>query len=165
MGRALAMVLAIGILTGCGSLTSRENAALLRDFEDMVDYDNPPVLVTAVRPEYPEMVRQVGAEGRVVLKVLVLENGRVGAVQIIESPNDILANQAITAIRESSFAPATKSGEPCRATTVIPFIFESEETRIQTRAGLDLDQSGKPVDDPHVSRLPESTDEQLTPSK
>jgi TonB family protein len=166
VGRALIFILTTGLMVSCGaSSISRENADLVVDFEDMVDYDSPPVLIRAVRPDYPEMARQVGVEGRVVLKVLVLEDGYVGAVQILESPSTVLTDHAITALRQSVFAPATKEGQPCCATTVIPFVFGPDDVWIRTRAGLESDQAGEPPDKTPAVERPDSPGQDIKPKK
>jgi TonB family protein len=158
------IVLALGIMAGCGSLTSRENAKLITDFEDMTDYDTPPVLVKTVRPDYPEIIKEVGTGGKVVLKALVLEDGSIGAVQIMESPNDVLANEAITALRLSEFAPARKDGRPCCATTLIPFMFDKDEVQVRSSSGLEeRDQEGMVDRTYPVDR--DGTDGPVTPSK
>jgi TonB family protein len=152
---ALLLTLCAVILCRCGgALTSKENAMYLGDFEDIVDYDTPPILVSAVRPDYPEMAREVGAEGRVVLKVLVLEDGTIGRIQILEMPNPILVDGAITAIRHSIFAPATKDGAPCCATMLIPFIFDKDDTYSRRRRRVESNQSGY-VDRIEPVELPE----------
>ena len=159
MGRVLVIALVAGMLVGCGSLTSRENADLISEFDDIVDYDRPPVLVNAVTPEYPEIVREVGAEGRVVIKALVLEDGSVGAVQIIESPNDILANQAITALRKSEFKPAVRDGRPCSATTVVPFVFDKGEAGVDVRHSYESGRTTATFEDIDVERFKSTVDE------
>jgi TonB family protein len=152
-----------GVLGGCsGALTSKENAKYLAEFEDIVDYDTPPILVAAVRPEYPEMAREVGAEGRVTLKVLVLEDGRIGGIQILETPNPILVDGAITAVRQSLFAPATRDGAPCRATMLVPFIFDKDDTYAR-RKDYEADREGyvdraEPVDIPQQDHPDVSAD-------
>lgn len=159
MGRVLVILLAAAVLVGCGNLTSRENADLLGEFDDIVDYDRPPVLVNAVSPEYPDIVREVGAEGRVILKVLVLEDGSLGAVQIVESPNDILANQAISALRKSEFRPAVRDGRPCRATTVVPFVFDSGKAGVGRRNSYEGSRDPATYGNVEVERFKSSVDE------
>jgi TonB family protein len=165
MVRALGLIVGLGLLIGCGAATtSRENAAFMTVLDDITDYDNPPTLVRAVKPVYPEMAREVGAEGRVILKALVLEDGTLGGVQILESPNPILADHAITALRKSVFAPAMRQGKPVKATITIPFVFDREETKLQRWIGTDRDKSGTrgetlPIEPP---TLPE---DQLEPTK
>ena len=133
----MVLLLVLTIAVGCStSFTSKENARLIRKVEDALDYDNPPMLVKAAMPEYPDMARQVGAEGRTVFKVLVLEDGSVGGIQILECPNPILVDAAVTAIRASIFAPALKGKEAVRATMIIPFVFSSEgQNFVRTRLG------------------------------
>jgi TonB family protein len=155
----LVIALVTAMLVGCGSLTSRENADLITEFDDIVDYDRPPVLVKAVTPEYPDIVRDVGAEGRVILKALVLEDGSVGAVQIIESPNDILTNQAITALRKSEFRPALRDGRPCRATTVVPFVFDKGEAGVGKRGTYEAGRTTATYGEIEVERFKSSIDE------
>ena len=159
MGRVLVVALVTAMLVGCGSLTSRENADLITEFDDIVDYDRPPVLVNAVSPEYPEIAREVGAEGRVRIKVLVLEDGSVGAVQIIESPNDILANQAITALRQSEFRPAVRDGRPCCATTVISFVFDKGEAGVGRRESYEAGRTTATYGEIEAERFKSTIDE------
>jgi TonB family protein len=160
----LVIALLAAILAGCGSLTSRENADLIAEFDDIVDYDRPPVLVNAVSPEYPEIVREVGAEGRVIIKALVLEDGSVGAVQIVEAPNDILANQAITALRKSEFRPAVRDGRPCCATTVVPFVFDKGEAGVGDRERYDAGRTTATYEEIEVERF-KSTVDQISKKK
>ena len=165
LGRALAVTVALSLCIGCsGALTSRENAPYLGEFEDILDYDTPPALVSAVRPDYPEMAREVGVEGRVVLRVLVLEDGTVGKVQVLETPNPILVDEAITAVRKSVFFPATKEGAPCCATMLIPFIFDTEDTYARDKIGQDIDQ-GTYVDKTKPVVPPSDADPDLRPDK
>ena len=164
-GRVLCLIAAATLFVGCGgTLTSKENAPYLAEFDDIVDYDTPPVLVSAVRPDYPELAREIGAEGRVLLKVLVMEDGCVGLVQILEFPSPILVDEAITAVRKSVFAPATKNGHACRGTTVIPFVFDKDESVVRTRLGVQVDRSGY-HEQPIPVEPPQPPEERLKPGK
>jgi TonB family protein len=91
--------------------------------EDALTYDKPPSLVSSQKPEYPDFAREVRAEGRVMLKVLVLEDGSIGAVQVLESSHPLLTDNAIAAVRKTIFSPATLKGVPVRGTVVMPFVF------------------------------------------
>ena len=150
-----------------GAVTTRQDhAEILGQFEDVLDYDTPPMLVQAVRPEYPEVAREVGAEGRVVLKALILEDGQLGRIEILESPNPILANEAISALRQSVFSPARKGGVPCCGTMVIPFVFDKDEGRAYDRTGLDVDRTGAPEEESYMPPdLPQSPQEDIRPAK
>ncbi len=164
-GRTLVVTTVLCLCIGCsGGLTSKENARFLGEFEDITDYDTPPLLVTAVRPEYPEMAREIGVEGRVVLKVLVLEDGSVGRVQVLETPNPILVDQAVTAIRKSLFLPATRNGAPCSATMTIPFVFDKDYRYARDKIGIDPDRGGY-IDRTEPVELPTEIDTDLKPEK
>ena len=167
MGRALILLAVTGLSVGCGGfLGGQEHTDILGQFDDVLDYDTPPLLIQTVRPEYPEIAREVGAEGRVLLKALILEDGALGGVQVVESPNPILTNEAITALRQSVFSPAMKAGEPCCGTMLIPFIFDKDEGRVYDRTGLEVDRTGVPEEDNYMPMdLPQSPEEQIKPGK
>jgi TonB family protein len=167
VGRALILLAVTGLSVGCGALlTGQEHAEILGEFDDVLDYDTPPMLVQAVRPEYPEVAREVGAEGRVVLKALILEDGKLGGVEIMESPNPILTNEAITALKQSVFSPARKEGEPCCGTMVIPFIFDKDEGRAYGRTGMEVDRTGAPQEESYMPMdLPQGPEEEIRPAK
>jgi TonB family protein len=151
LGRALAALALLALFAGCGAtLTGRQNADVIGEVEDILDYDTPPVIAVTVRPEYPDMAREMGVCGRVVLKVMVLETGRVARVEIVESPSPILDDQAITAVRKSTFMPATKDGSPCCATMVIPFIFDRDDAFVRDKAGLETERSYSPERIDHI---------------
>jgi TonB family protein len=106
---------------------------------DLLDYDSPPTVLSAARPEYPDVAREVRAEGRVMVKVLVLEDGKAGAVEILEASHPLLVNNAIEAVRQTVFAPATLNGVPVRATVVMPFVFSLD--RNVTRTSIQVEEA------------------------
>lgn len=114
---------------------------------DVLDYDKPPTVVSPARPEYPDAAREVRAEGRVMVKVLVLEDGKAGAVEILESSHPLLVNNAIEAVRRTVFAPATLKGVPVKATVVMPFVFSLD--RNVTRTSIEV-ESAQPMPSPGV---------------
>lgn len=71
----------------------------------------------------PEL-RVVAAEGRVVLKVLVREDGSVAEVRIqVSSGNLALDRAAVDAAAGWQFRPATRDGAPIEAWAIIPVRF------------------------------------------
>jgi TonB family protein len=125
------MCLALGL--GCGyAVKSPQPAIPVGPVEDLLTYDTPPSLVSSARPDYPDIARKVGAEGRVLLKVLVLEDGKVGGIEILESPHQMLTDNAIKAVGACVFAPATSKGAPVKATVVMPFLFSLNNSFMRT---------------------------------
>jgi periplasmic protein TonB len=83
-----------------------------------------PVAVTEITPEYPEIGREAGVEGLVVVKVLVGKNGRVLDVRLDEKHQVPLLNEAaLGAARRWVFTPALANGRPVAVWTAIPFHF------------------------------------------
>ncbi len=137
----LAYIVIAILICGCGGPVTKYSHELVGDFDDINDYDSPPVLLAAAVPEYPEMALDVGAEGRVVLKLLILEDGKVGRIQVVEASNPILVQGAINAAADCIFAPARKNGRPCCATTLLPFVFDKDAERIRVRRGIETTKS------------------------
>ncbi len=133
------------LLCGCGGAVSTSyDPNLVGKVDDINNYDSPPVLLTAAVPEYPEMALEVGAEGKVLLKLLVLEDGTVGRIEVVEVSNPILVHEAITAASNCVFAPARKNGKPCRATTLLPILFDKDAERVRVRRTVETSKGGFP---------------------
>lgn len=81
---------------------------------DFVPYDEGPVYVNQVHPEYPSLAQKAGMEGTVWLKVLIDINGDVRDVRIFkDSGSDAgFEEAAIKAARESVWKPALANGQP-----------------------------------------------------
>jgi protein TonB len=76
---------------------------------------------------YPRWAIRQGWEGTLVIAVEILEDGRVGRWQVMESTGyAILDKAAVKAIREWQFEPARKEGRPLVACIQIPVHFRLE---------------------------------------
>jgi protein TonB len=71
-----------------------------------------PVLVKEVKPKYTEGAMRRKVEGRVVLSAVVKADGKVGDVDVTESLDPELDEQAIAAAKQWEFKPGTRDGEP-----------------------------------------------------
>lgn len=78
-----------------------------------------------VKPRYPESARRARAQGITVLKLRVLENGRVGEIQIEKSAGhrdlDIAAAEAV---KKWVFEPAREGKAPVAVWVLVPVKFE-----------------------------------------
>lgn len=92
--------------------------------ESFVAFDTPPQRIEVVEPSYPEIAREVHAQGTVLVQVTVDETGRVIEAVVVES-NTIAALEqaALKAARASQFKPAKQRDVPVKARIVIPFRF------------------------------------------
>ena len=79
--------------------------------------ENPP-------PGYPEMARQQGYEGVVLVSAEILADGRVGRVVISKSSGYAILDQtAVKAVMAWKFEPAKKSGVPYKTWAELPIKF------------------------------------------
>jgi TonB family protein len=78
-----------------------------------------------VKPRYPESARRQGAQGITLLRVRVLENGRVGEVLVEKSAGHRdLDVSAADAVKKWLFEPARKGKEPIPVWVLLPVKFE-----------------------------------------
>ena len=72
-----------------------------------IPYDDPPVAMTPIRPQYPEIAQEAGIEGVVVVQAFIDEKGRVKETLILKGvPNTGLDEAAMEAICNTRFRPA-----------------------------------------------------------
>ena len=75
-------------------------------------------------PVYPRLARRRGQEGKVLIRVSVLSNGRVGSAAVTQSSGyGSLDRAALEAVRKWGFQPAMRAGRTVAATLTIPIIF------------------------------------------
>jgi TonB family protein len=72
----------------------------------------PPTILHEVKPTYSEAARARGVTGEVVLEIVVLRNGLVGQVRVVQGLGSGLDERAIEAVRQWRFAPARRLGQP-----------------------------------------------------
>ncbi len=72
----------------------------------------PPRLLHEVKPDYPESARRQGIVGHVILEIIVASDGTVESVRTLQRLSPELDQQAVAAVRQWRFAPATLRGTP-----------------------------------------------------
>ena len=94
-----------------------------------VPYEESPVPIKQVPPNYPEFIKKMGIEGKVILSVEVLKSGKVGAVEVLKSLQEGengLDESAIEAVKQWEFSPAKSGGKPIACWVNIPIEFSLE---------------------------------------
>jgi TonB family protein len=127
-----AVIFAISVaVISCGeSSTSEETAAIeietlpLGDSDDFYQFDEPPVLTSYEAPTYPEIAREKGLEGSVMVKITVGVDGTVEDALILESTDPIFEESALEAAMHSQFKPANLDGAPTKSRVAIPYQFK-----------------------------------------
>lgn len=85
------------------------------------DYLNNP------RPPYPLVARRMGYQGKVVLNVEVLAEGRAGEVKLQTSSGfEILDKAALQTVKTWKFSPARRFGQPITQWVLVPIKFSLE---------------------------------------
>ncbi|MCJ7546099.1 MAG: energy transducer TonB [Deltaproteobacteria bacterium] len=77
------------------------------------------------KPVYPQEAREKGYQGKVLLRVEVLANGRVGQVALKKSSGcEVLDRSALAAVKEWRFIPARKGEVAVPVLVIIPIKFQ-----------------------------------------
>jgi TonB family protein len=105
-------------------LAGIENA-LMAVFPDFaMTFTSPPVLTRRVTPTYPNLAREAGIEGTVLIKVVVSPDGKVlGALIVNSDVTSTMENEAVRAAKLCEFKPARNGNLNVAATVIIPFDF------------------------------------------
>ena len=117
------------IIQSVGDITSTTSANLGQGEDRLVEftpYDDPPVPIGAISPEYPEFARRAGLQGTVILEVEVYADGVIGDISVrrsVQSGPGGLDEAAIAAVRRIRFRPGMSSGRPVNTLVIVPIEF------------------------------------------
>jgi TonB family protein len=81
-------------------------------------------------PTYTREARRVGVQGSVVLKVLLLGNGKLDRVRVVRRLPYGLTENAIRAACEIQFKPAMKAGQPVSQWVILEYGFRLANSSI-----------------------------------
>jgi TonB family protein len=79
-------------------------------------------IVSAPRPEYPEIARKAGIEGRVRLQVRLTQDGRIEVQKLLEG-DTVLADAAIASVKKWRGKPVWMDGKPVDVISTVTFEF------------------------------------------
>lgn len=85
-------------------------------------FDELPQLLSIRAPVYPELVRQAGIDGTVLVKVFVTRAGKVKQAVAMDGP-EALWDAAVAAAKTALFAPAKQGDNPVDVWVMIPVTF------------------------------------------
>ncbi|MFC2172629.1 energy transducer TonB [Acidobacteriota bacterium] len=92
------------------------------------DVDSP-VILSRVRPEYCTSARFLGVEGTVILKAVIRSDGSIGDVEVIRRLHPCLDDNAVKALTQWRFSPATLNGRKVSAYMTLTIIYRLGEAR------------------------------------
>jgi protein TonB len=94
--------------------------------DGFVPFDTPPVFVSITPPTYPNIVKEAGIEGTVMVRVFIGLNGHVKDAYVVEG-SSALRDAALTSARTAFFKPARQGNHPVEVWVVIPISFQLHE--------------------------------------
>lgn len=71
--------------------------------------------VSCPKPPYPDDVRRLRIEGRVIVQAVVETDGAVSDVKVVKSPDPQLSKVTLATVRKWRYEPASCDGVPVRA--------------------------------------------------
>ncbi len=85
---------------------------------------SPPSLLQPPNPVYPPLARRMGWQGKVLLRLTVEPDGRVGRVEVEKTSGfPLLDRSARNQVRSWRFQPAKQGGVPVRGDVLLPVVF------------------------------------------
>jgi len=91
---------------------------------DFLTDSTPPKILYKPVPHYPKIARELGLEGKTLLRVEILQDGRLGAIKVRESCGHKVLDEAATkAIKHWKFAPAHDGQFTVRSVVDLPIRF------------------------------------------
>jgi TonB family protein len=82
-----------------------------------------PVQLSRVAPTYPEEARKNKVQGRVILEAVIDKKGIVTTAEAIESPDPLLTEAALEAVKKWTYRPATLKGKPVKVIMTVTVSF------------------------------------------
>ncbi|MEO0144918.1 MAG: energy transducer TonB [candidate division WOR-3 bacterium] len=94
------------------------------DYVEFFKVEVKPEPIRTVMPEYPEVARKAGLEGRVTVAVIVDENGNVIHAEVVNSTNKVFEEPALKAAYQYKFKPGMMKDRKVKVRVIIPFAFK-----------------------------------------
>lgn len=116
-----------GLGTGAG--TGSGGGAGHGSLEASFGSGNGPRFAVKTLPKYPRLARELGKEGTVLLRLTIDERGRLMDVEVLKRAGSGFDEEAVRAVRESSFSPARIDGKPVRCRARLPIRFVLNEAK------------------------------------
>lgn len=150
------LVFLVVLFSAIGIFAQQKAKMQKADESGFIEVDEVPVLISKLKPSYPEIARLAGIEGIVYLKILVDENGNVEKTKVEQGAKEMLDNSAIQAAKKAKFSPAILNDKPIKVWVILPVAFKlgvdkKAEARILKYSELGLPPSNKKDEDPDIN--------------
>ncbi|KAF0141322.1 MAG: periplasmic protein TonB [Stygiobacter sp.] len=121
----IALLVLLCFSVGMAQQKDKKQSADKGKWEELKEYPKP---ITPIQPEYPQLAKLAGIEGKVYVEALISENGNVVEIKSLKSDHETLMIDAIEAVRRTKFSPGiSKDGKKVKAWVVIPISFKLDD--------------------------------------
>ncbi|MFH0995397.1 MAG: energy transducer TonB [Pseudomonadota bacterium] len=87
-----------------------------------------PQFLHRVVPRYPRLARRMGVEGTVLLRLTIDASGKLIRVEVINGPGNGFDDEAVQAVKHSSYSPAVQNGRPIGCLALLKIEFQLNKT-------------------------------------
>jgi protein TonB len=100
-------------------------AVVTTPIRDLSYVEEPPALLRHPAPRYPEVLRQAGVEGHVVVEVVLDTSGvaEAGSLRVVTSAHQLFDAEARAVVLGSRYRPARAGGRAVRVRIQVPVVF------------------------------------------
>ena len=111
--------------TGNTDVIIAQSEDYIPKMDEFVAVEKEPEIISAPPPEYPEMARNAGVRGQVIVSFLVNKKGDVTQVKVIKAspPGLGFEDKATAAVKGWKFKPAINNGQPVAIWVTQPIRF------------------------------------------
>lgn len=95
----------------------------LPKYGEYVYVEELPEAITKVPPTYPDIAREAGVDGTVMVQALVGKDGKVKDTKVVKSDSEMLNASAIAAVKQWVFKPALSNNKPVAVWVAVPVRF------------------------------------------
>ncbi len=75
-------------------------------------------------PRYPRLAQRLGVEGSVLLRLAIDASGKLTGVEVVNGAGNGFDEEAVHAVKRSTFAPAVQNGRPVRCLALLKIRFQ-----------------------------------------
>lgn len=102
-----------------------------------------PKLLKMVRPAYPKEAVEQNIEGVVVMEAMIGADGKVRAIRVVNTPNELLNQAAMEALKQWEYEPVVKDGKAVPATFTVTITFVLSKEKKPAKAAKDMMSVGR----------------------
>lgn len=114
-GESCSIIVNVPVLLECDEIDKKTY--------EIVEVDTPPRVIKAIPPKFPQEYSVGGIQGRVMLEIIIDENGLPENIKIASLTHKGFADAAIEAARGYQFSPSYYQGKPVKVKVRLPIIF------------------------------------------